>query len=165
MDISKKLTKHDVNTLKIYIMSSYQYCKKVYNSIESHEHFKTWLQLCYAHLNNCNYWVDKLKPAIMFIPSLKCKLYKDIRYTCEFTIDSLQDLITEYNTAYEKQLEDLELSKQIEMRARIEHELAIEYREAELEKQKELIKTRHIGYNINKDNENDDITTITTVVD
>lgn len=160
MDISKKLTKHDVNTLKIYIMSSYRYCKKVYNSIKSHEHFQTWLQLCYAHLNNCNYWIDKLKPVITFIPSQKCKLYKDIRYTCEFTINSLQDFITEYNTAYEKQLEDMEIAKQIETRARIEHELAIEYREAELEKQKELIKTRHIGYNINKDNENDDITTV-----
>ena len=160
MNISKKLTRHDVNTLKIYIMSSYQYCKKVYNGIESHEHFQTWLQLCYAHLNNCNYWINKLKPVITFIPSRKCKLYKDIRYTCEFTIDSLQDFITEYNTAYEKQLEDIEIAKQIETRARIEHELAIEYREFELERQKELIKTRPIGYNINKNSENDDITTI-----
>jgi hypothetical protein len=40
--------------------------------------------------------------------------------------------------------------KQMETRARIEHQVAIEYREKELENQKNRLKARPIGYNINK---------------
>ena len=146
MIISKTITKSEMNLLKNYIMSSYHYCKRVYDSIETHEHFQSWLQLCYAHLNNCNYWIDKLKPNITFIPSKQKNIWKNFRYTCEFTIDSLQTLISEYNTTYEKQLEDMELAKQIEMRARIEHELALEFREIDIEFNKNLITKRQIGY-------------------
>ena len=145
MKVSSELNRNDVNVLKNYIMASYQYCKKVYNSIDNHTQFQTWLQMCYAHVNNCNFWTLKLEPFIKFIPTTKCKLYKDFRFACEYTVDSLQTMIAEYNERYTKELEQIELNKQIEMRARIEHEIAIEYKEAMIERDK--ANRKPIGFN------------------
>lgn len=149
MKVSSELNRNDVNVLKNYIMASYQYCKKVYNGIDNHTQYQSWLQLCYAHLNNCNFWTLKLKPFIKFIPTTKCKLYKDFRFACEYTVDSLQMMIAEYNEKYAKEREQIELNKQIEMRARIEHEIAIEYKEAMIERDK--ANRKPIGFNIERE--------------
>ena len=149
MKVSSELNRNDVNVLKNYIMASYQYCKKVYNGIDNHTQYQSWLQLCYAHLNNCNFWTLKLKPFIKFIPTTRCKLYKDFRFACEYTVDSLQMMIAEYNEKYAKEREQIELNKQIEMRARIEHEIAIEYKEAMIERDK--ANRKPIGFNIEQE--------------
>lgn len=153
MNVSLDLNRNDVNVLKNYIMASYQYCKKVYNGIENHTQFQSWLQLCYAHVNNCNFWTLKLEPFIKFIPTTRCKLYKDFRFACEYTVDSLQMMISEYNEAYAKELEQIEMNKQIEMRARIEHEIAIEYKETLMAQ--ERAKCKPIGFNTAQEINND----------
>ena len=57
-------------------------------------------------------------------------------------------MIAEYNERYTKELEQIELNKQIEMRARIEHEIAIEYKETLMAQDK--ANRKPIGFNIER---------------
>jgi hypothetical protein len=59
-------------------------------------------------------------------------------------------MIRSWQASYDKSIEECEMIKQMETRARIEHQVAIEYREKESENQKNRLKDRPIGYNINK---------------
>jgi hypothetical protein len=62
-------------------------------------------------------------------------------------------MISKYNEAYSKELEQIELNKQIEMRARIEHEIAIEYKETLMAQ--ERTKCKPIGFNTAQEINND----------
>jgi hypothetical protein len=62
-------------------------------------------------------------------------------------------MISKYNEAYSKELEQIELNKQIEMRARIEHEIAIEYKETLMAQ--ERAKCKPIGFNTAQEINND----------
>lgn len=149
----KFCTREEINNLKTYIMSSYRYCEKVYNSIEDDLQFQTWFNLCTAHVNSCNFLLKKSKPLITFIPTKHVKVYKEFEKICKFTVESIQNLINEYNAEKQKSSEELELMTQLEMKARLEHRLTTEYKEFELQNQKELISKNQIGFKLNKQDE------------
>lgn len=137
--------------LKGVVMESYRYCEKVYNGgIDSYEQFQTFINLCQNFVNICNFYSKNIKPTLGLLQTNKWAAYKDFQYVCTFAVDKLNDMIRSWQASYDKSLEECEMIKQMETRARIDHEIAIEYREKELEKQKNQLKTRPIGYNINK---------------
>lgn len=133
------------------IMNAYRYCEKIYNGgLDSYEQFQSFINLCQNFVNICNFNSKNIKPKLGILQPNKWAAYKDVQYTCKFAVDKLNDMISSWQVSYDKSLEDCEMIKQIETRVRIEHQVAIEYREKELEKQKNQLKDRPIGYNINK---------------
>lgn len=147
--------------LKGVVMESYRYCEHVYNGgIESYEQFQSFTNLCQNFVDNCNFMCKKLKPALSILQPRKYKVYKDFNYVCGFAVNKLNGMLKEWQAGYDKSLEDAEMMKQMEARARIDHEIAIEYREKELTKEKTRLKQRPIGYNINKDITNEQENTV-----
>lgn len=137
--------------LKGEIMNAYRYCEKVYNGgIETYEQFQSFINLCQNFVNVCNFNSKNIKPALGLLQLNKWAAYKDFQYACTFAVDKLNDMIRSWQASYDKSLEECEMIKQMETRARIEHQVAIEHREKELENQKNRLKSRPIGYNINK---------------
>lgn len=146
----------NVNQLKDVVMRNYRFCDKVYNTgFERYEQFESFIKLCENHVDYCNYWCSKLKPIIPFLQLKKFKKYKDFRYACAYTINLIKDKIDEYNESYKKQVEESELLSQIETRARIEHEINLEYRDFDTKSQLDSIRNKKIGF-LNKNNDNDE---------
>ena len=146
-----------VNEIKSYIMASYRFCKKVFDGgFETPEQFDTFTKLCENHLKNCNHFCRHYKPMFGILQPKQHRIYKDILFTCSYTVEEINDMFGSYKMIQEKQAEKDNFMEQIELRARIEHELAIEYRELEIQKQKELSQKRQIGYNLNKTTNNDE---------
>ena len=142
--------KKELNDMKSYIMNSFHYIKKVYNGgIESFSQFNTFSELCQNHVNNCNILCKSIKPTVMYIQFNKTNRYKELRELCAYTVDEIKDMILEWQESYQKHLKELEVINQIETRARIEHKIAIELKESELERFKN--ERNPIGFNkINK---------------
>lgn len=140
----------ELNRVKTYIMNSFRYCKRVYDGgIETKSQFISFTQLCQNHLNNCNFWCQKFEPKIKFIPSYKKLLYDNLLTTCAYTVETINEMLQEWQLILDKQNEQAELASQIEMRARIEHELAIEYKDIMTNKIKN--DSKQIGFNINNE--------------
>lgn len=145
----------EINDLKTYIMRSYRYCVKVYETIEDESHFETWFNLCNAHVNSCNFLLKKTKPLITFINTKYVKAYKEFKSICEYTVGAIQATIDEYLIEKNKANEELEMYRQLEAKARMEYELAMEYKEAELQNQKEIQQQNPIGFSNKTVNEDD----------
>ena len=143
----------EINDLKTYIMRSYRYCIKVYETIEDESHFETWFNLCNAHVNSCNFLLKKTKPLFTFINTKYVKTYKEFKSICEYTVGSIQSTIDEYLIEKNKANEEMEAYRSLETKARLEYELAIEYKEAELQNQKSLHQQNPIGFSSNKIND------------
>lgn len=150
MKLSKNPSQAEVNNIKSYIMNSFRYCKRLSEGIETTEQFEAFTNICQIHVNNCNFWCNKLKPRLGFIHRDKKRLYNSLYNTCDYTVDSLSNIISIYNESFEKAKETAEMQLQLEMGARINSEVAIEYRDKELQKLKEARKP--IGFKINYDN-------------
>lgn len=151
MIISNELDRTDLNTVKDYIMKSYRFCKRIYNAgITTTDQFQSFTQLCQNHLDNCNFWCHKFKPKVELIQRKRTALYKDLHYACKYTVENINDMLKEWQATLDKQLEDNAIAAQIEMRARIEHELAIEYKDAMTEKARS--ERRPIGFNVEQIN-------------
>ena len=144
------IDRYTVNDIKSNIMQAFEFIKRVYNGgIETPEHFNTFTKLCQAHVDNCNYYCGKIMPVMMFIRPNRKKLYKDLLNTCEYTVSELKGFICEYTVKSEKQKEQEEIIQQIELRARVEHEIMREYRNTDHENNLSIVKQRPIGYCIN----------------
>ena len=150
MKLSTNLTKSEVNSVKTYIMNSFRYCKRISDNIDTMEQFETFIKLCQIHINNCNYLCNKTKPKIGIIQRHKKQIYDNLHNLCNYTVEELNDIINIYNESFAKTREDAEMRMQLELSARINNEITLEYRERELKKIKE---TRiPIGFKINYDN-------------
>lgn len=150
MTLSSNPTKTEVNTIKTYIMNSFRYCKRVSEGIESMEQFDVFVNLCQAHVDNCNFWCNKLKPTIGILQPTKKKLYENLYVACDYTVDRLKDIINIYKESFEKAKEEAEMQMQLELSARINNEIAIECKDNEYKKLKES--RRPIGFKINNNN-------------
>ena len=94
MNKNNTINRTNLNKVKNYLMLSFRYCKQVYTTgIETKSQFESFTRLCQNHLNNCNFWCSKFEPKIKFIPSIKCKLYKDLLFTCKYTVDEINNLL------------------------------------------------------------------------
>ena len=150
MTLSSNPTKTEVNTIKTYIMNSFRYCKRVSEGIESMEQFEVFVNLCQSHVDNCNFWCNNLKPTIGILQPNKKSLYENLHVVCSYTVDKLKDIINTYKESFEKAKEEAEMQMQLELSARINNEIALEYRDNEYKKLKES--RRPIGFKINYDN-------------
>lgn len=142
--------------LKGEIMKAYRYCERIYDGgLDSYEQFQAFTNLCQNFVDICNFNCRNIKPTFGILQHRKWQVYKDLEYACAFVVGKLNELLRDWQATYEKTLEDCEIIKQMETRARIDHQIAIEYRESEIAKEKQRLKGRPIGYNINKDNEDE----------
>lgn len=150
MTLSSNPTKTEVNAIKTYIMNSFRYCKRVSEGIESMEQFEVFVNLCQSHVDNCNFWSNKLKPTIGILQPNKKNLYENLHVVCSYTVDRLKDIINTYNDSFEKAKEEAEMQMQLELSARINNEIALEYKDNEYKKLKES--RCPIGFKINNNN-------------
>ena len=150
MTLSSNPTKAEVNAIKTYIMNSFRYCKRISEGIESVEQFDIFVNLCQSHVDNCNFWCNKLKPTIGILQPNKKSLYENLYIVCSYTVDKLGDIINTYKKSFEKAKEEAEMQMQLELSARINNEIALEYRDKEHKKIKES--RRPIGFKINNNN-------------
>ena len=150
MTLSSNPTKAEVNAIKTYIMNSFRYCKRISEGIESMEQFDVFVNLCQAHVDNCNFWCNKLKPTIGILQPNKKNLYRNLYGVCSYTVDRLKDIINIYKESFEKAKEEAEMQMQLELSARINNEIALEYKDNEYKKLKES--HNPIGFKINNNN-------------
>lgn len=152
MTLSSNPTKTEVNAIKTYIMNSFRYCKRISEGIESMEQFDAFVNLCQTHVDNCNFWCNKIKPTIGILQPNKKNLYENLYGVCSYTVDRLKDIINIYKESFEKAKEEAEMQMQLELSARINNEIALEYKDNEYKKLKES--RSPIGFKINN-NDND----------
>lgn len=150
MELSTNPTKSEVNCIKTYIMNSFRYCKRLSEGIETTEQFEAFINICQIHVNNCNFWCNKIKPKIGIIQRYKKQMYDNLHSVCSYTVEELSNIINMYNESFAKAKEDAEMQMQLELSARINNEITLEYRDRELQKLKET--RRPIGFQINNDN-------------
>lgn len=148
--------RENFNDLKTYIISSYRYCQKVYESIENDEQYESWFNLCNNHLNNCNFLINAQRPNFLdiIINRNYVNLFNDFRDSCEFTVESIQGMMNEYNANKTKLDEEIEMFNQLEKKARFEYGLAEEFKEMDIQNKNEYMSKRAIGF-LNKLKEDD----------
>ena len=136
------------NDLKTYIISSYRYCQNVYESIENDEQYESWFNLCNNHLNNCNFLINTRKPNFLdiIINRNYVNLFNDFRDSCEFTVESIQGMMNEYNANKTKLDEEIEMFNQLEKKARFEYGLAEEFKEMDIQSKNDYMSKRVIGF-------------------
>lgn len=128
----------NVNDLKTKVMDSFKYCKRVYDGgIETSEQFDSYIQLCTAHINTCNFWCNKVKPFLGIIQYNRYKRYKELYDLSEYTVSVLNALIAEINSVFTKYAEMEELREQIEYKMRIEHDVVMALKEVDIQEQHE----------------------------
>ena len=150
MILSTNPSKTEVNAIKTYIMNSFRYCKRISEGIESMEQFDVFVNLCQVHVDNCNFWCNKIKPTLGILQPNKKNLYENLYNVCGYTVDRLKDIIKTYKDSFANAKEDAEMQMQLELTARINNEIALEYRDNEYKKLRESRGT--IGFKINYDN-------------
>ena len=145
-----------VNSYKTEIMQGFRFCQRVYEGgIETPEQFDVFTNLCENHVNNCNAICKKIKPKLGIIQYKKYMQYKDFRYTCAYTVNYLNNILSSIQAEYDKAKEIAELQEQLEIKSRIEFELAMEFKEIEQQRQIERRKTKPIGFNVSQEIDED----------
>lgn len=137
----------ELNQLKSKVMTSWRYIGKVYDGgIEDYDQFQSYCNMCATHALMCNRWLERIKPRFGWIQYNRMKTYKELREVCNFTVDELYNTISSWQTMYDKAVEEAKLKAQLEERCRLEHEIAIEYREAQYEKERKEDKKPPVGF-------------------
>lgn len=136
-----------LNQFTTQVMNSYRFCKRVYEGgIESPEQFTTFKNLCQGHVDICNMLYYKLKPKFGFLQWSKLKILKLFKDTCAYTISEMQGMIGTIQSEYDKLAEIDELRETMAIKAQIEYELANEFKELDIARNKEIRESRNIGF-------------------
>jgi hypothetical protein len=139
-----------LNDLKTKVVASGRYLEQVYNTgFDTYEQFQSFINMCENHVDMCNTYCNKYKPTLWFIPTQKTKIYANFRNGCSWSVDIINTLVKSWQTSYEVAMEDAKIKSQIEERARIEHEIAIEYAENQYEKNRKADAKPVIGFKSN----------------
>lgn len=141
-----KIDRKKLNSLKDYVMISLRFCEQVYEGgFESYDQFQAFTNMCENHVDMCNTWLKRIKPLIPI--GKRHKMYKELRETCAYTVDCINGWCKAWQKQYDKSVEEAEVYKQIEIRCRLEHKIAMEYSEKAREKaKKEDAKKKPIGF-------------------
>ena len=141
------MNRQTVNQIKSKIVNSCHYLEKVFDTgFETYEQFQSFCNMCGNHVNMCNMYCKQIKPAISIVQRKRTHLYKDIRLACECTVDIINNMIYTWQSGYEQTLEDTKIKSQLEDRIRLEHEIAIEYSNAQYEKNKKKDNKVVVGF-------------------
>lgn len=136
-----------LNQFTTQVMNSYRFCKRVYEGgIESPEQFTTFTNLCQGHVDICNMLCYKLKPKFGLLQQSKLKIFKSFKDSCAYTISEIQGMIGTIQSEYDKLAEIDELRETMAIKAQIEYELANEFKELDIARNKEIRESRNIGF-------------------
>ena len=143
------MNRKTVNDYKTSIMESYNYCIKIYNDgFESLDQFYSFKQLCQLHVDRCNFYYKKVEPKFGILQYNRYKMTKELKFMSLNTINELSNLLNTWYDNYEKMIEEAKLAAKAEEQLKLEHEIAMEYRDVQRKKdKKELKKTKPIGFN------------------
>lgn len=145
---------YNVNDIKTNIVAGYNYCMKVYNGgIKTPEQFETFINLCEAHINNCNFYCMKLKPCLGIFNFKRYRDYMSVRNVCADTVDTINDVVNGLNVFMQKQKEENEAYAQLEKRLRFEAAVAYSIKENECKQTLEDTHKHSVGFIINKNND------------
>lgn len=124
------IDRNKLNSLKDYVMMSMRFCEQVAdNGFESYEQFQAFNQMCANHVDMCNTWLKRIKPMIPCIQYKKYKLYKELHYTCAYTVDCINEIIAEWDKRFAEAQEEAKQRDLLIKRCKIEHEIAAQYSE------------------------------------
>ena len=144
-----------LNEFTTKVMTSFRYCRKVYDggfdSDYAAEQFATFMNLCQSHVNLCNSLCKKVKPRFKFFQWSKYKMYKAFRDTCAYTVEEIQAMINEKQAEFDKIAEIEELRETMAIKAQIDYELACEFKELDIERNKNIRESRNIGFTYNEE--------------
>ena len=136
-----------LNELKSKVIASGRYLEQVYETgFDTPEQFQSFLNMCENHVNMCNVYCKRYKPFLWFIPTKYTALYRTFRNGCSWSVDIINALIQTWRSAYETDAEEAKMKAQLEERIRLEHEISIEYAEAQYEKNHKTDNKSVIGF-------------------
>lgn len=143
------MNKVEVNKIKDYVMISMRFCEDVFaGGFETYDQFQAFNQMCANHVDMCNTWLKRVKPRLGVIQYKRWKLYKDLRSCCGFTVDCMNGWLEQWQTGYEKAVEESKFKQQLEERCRLEHEIAIEYQKVVYENHRSEDRKPYCGFKI-----------------
>jgi hypothetical protein len=136
-----------MNDLKSKVMNNGRYLEKVYEGgIDSMDQFQSFVNMCKNHVNMCNAYCKSYKPLFWFLNTERTRIYRNFRKGCEWSVDIINAMIDTWRDGYEKMMNDAKQQAQLEDRIRIEHELAIEYANAQYELNRKTDNAVKIGF-------------------
>ena len=136
-----------MNDLKSKVMNNGRYLEKVYEGgIDSMDQFQSFVNMCKNHVNMCNVYCKSYKPLFWFLNTERTRIYRNFRKGCEWSLDIINDMVDTWRDGYEKMMNDAKQQAQLEDRIRIEHELAIEYANAQYELNRKTDNAVKIGF-------------------
>lgn len=139
--------KHLMNDLKSKIMNNGRYIEQVYEGgIDNIDQFNAFINMCENHVNMCNVYCKSYKPLLWFLNTERTRAYSNFRCACEHSVNVINSMIDSWRNSYDKMIEDAKMHAQLEDRIRIEHELAIEYSNAQYELNRKSDNAVKIGF-------------------
>lgn len=147
---------YNLSDIKTKLVAGYNYCKKIYRGgINTPEQFEVFINLCEAHINNCNYYCAQLKPMFGIFQFKRYTDYCALHNICGDTVAELNEIINGLNIFIQKQKEENEAYAQLETRLKFEAAVAYDIKEAERKQTLKNVCKRPIGFIINTNNTND----------
>ena len=101
-----KYTRKEVHEIRKSLNDAYCKIEKVFDSIETQEHYNTFYNMCQNLLKICTFWDEELRPSRpYFLHKKQDKLYDMFYYTAKDVVDKMNFLIDLYNDAAAEQAE------------------------------------------------------------
>lgn len=139
-----------VNDLKTQLKVRLDLITKVYEGIETEDHYDAFINMTGTHLEFCNHYLRILKRDIISLRPIKSiRLYNDYKMYAQHTLNIIQNMISEYGTALKDALKDQEDYETTYKRIATEYKISNDLNDARF---KELIKNDHktiVGFGIN----------------
>ena len=139
-----------INNLTTEIVTRHNKIKSVYESIETPEHYDSFRAMCDNHLVYCNTWIERIKPKFKKLQRKRNRLYEKFYVAAKYSIDEINEMISQYESAVQAQAEELKMLHQIETRCSLEHNIAIEYQDKQYKKARKEDKKKPIGFVVSK---------------
>lgn len=140
-----------VNDLKTQLKVRIDCITKVYESVETEDHYDAFINMTGTHLNFCNYYLKILKRNIISLRPIKnYRLFIDYKQYAQYTLNVIQNMISEYGEVLKEALKEQENYEATYKRLATEYKISNDLND---ERFKELCKNDHktiTGFCINK---------------
>lgn len=140
-----------VNDLKTQLKIRIDLITKVYESVETEDHYDAFINMTGTHLNFCNYYLRILKRNIISLRPIKnYRLFIDYKQYAQYTLNVIQNMISEYGEVLKEALKEQENYEATYKRLATEYKI---FNDLNDERFKELCKNDHktiTGFCINK---------------
>lgn len=140
-----------VNDLKTQLKTRIDFITKVYESVETEDHYDAFINMTGTHLDFCNHYLRILKRNIISLRPIKnYKLFVDYKQYAQYTLNAIQNMISEYGEVLKEALKEQENYEATYKRLATEYKISNDLND---ERFKELCKNDHktiTGFCINK---------------